>query len=375
MYDFAIIYERVFDYSGENITIGGIQTYLIELAKLISDEGYSVAIVQRSSVTFKLCHEGVSFIGCNHIEGKLPSYKYIARQAKELLKDNGVIIWGNDQKSIKVEGIKTVSIQHGITFDIEGYESKLKGFIARTPFNPIYRFIQRFNGRKSFEVSDFKVCVDYNFLNWYRTYISSKHLKNIVVIPNFTHLCQVSDLKKSERISVVFARRFVERRGCIIFAEAVKILYSQGYDFDVYFAGEGPLEQELRGLFYNEPRVVFTRFKAKDSQQFHSNKTISVVSSIGSEGTSLSLLEAMACKCAVVCTNVGGLTNIILDEHNGLICDPTSDSLALSLKRLLSDEALRSRVSENAYESIEDSFSLSKWKASWSDFLLQVRGN
>ncbi|WP_420491566.1 glycosyltransferase [Neobacillus drentensis] len=53
---------------------------------------------------------------------------------------------------------------------------------------------------------------------------------------------------------------------------------------------------------------------------------------LGSEGTSLSLLEAMAAKCAEIATNVGGMTNIILDNYNGLIINPDESELYLALE-------------------------------------------
>jgi glycosyltransferase involved in cell wall biosynthesis len=68
-----------------------------------------------------------------------------------------------------------------------------------------------------------------------------------------------------------------------------------------------------------------------------------------SEGTSLSLLEAMAAGKAIVATNVGGTAHILKNEYNSLLVPP-DDSLRLAdaILRLIGNSGLTNELSKNA---------------------------
>ncbi len=79
-----------------------------------------------------------------------------------------------------------------------------------------------------------------------------------------------------------------------------------------------------------------------------------------SEGLSNSLLEAMACGCAVVASRVGGSKEIIRHGENGMLFDlGDADQLASTLKLLLGEEDLCRRLGEAAARTIRQQFSLS----------------
>ena len=119
--------------------------------------------------------------------------------------------------------------------------------------------------------------------------------------------------------------------------------------------------------------VHFIRFASNESLQIHQDKDIAIIPTIGSEGTSLSLLEAMASGCAVVCTNVGGMTNIVLDHYNGLMINPDEESLYQAIKLLIEDPILKTSLQKHAYETAKASFSLEMWKERWRHILKKVK--
>ena len=77
------------------------------------------------------------------------------------------------------------------------------------------------------------------------------------------------------------------------------------------------------------------------------------------EGISNTLLEAMACGCAPVATDVGGNPELVEEGANGLLV-PAQDSAALAaaLARLASDPALRQRLAEASLTRVRSQFSL-----------------
>ncbi len=116
--------------------------------------------------------------------------------------------------------------------------------------------------------------------------------------------------------------------------------------------------------------VSFITYKSDESLSVHADKHIAVVPTLGSEGTSLSLLEAMASHCAVICTNVGGMTNIIIDRYNGLMINPNTEELYDAMKKAILDAKLRNRLAINAYNSVKEGFSFELWCEKWKSVLL-----
>lgn len=68
------------------------------------------------------------------------------------------------------------------------------------------------------------------------------------------------------------------------------------------------------------------------------------------EGWGLTVIEAMACKCAVVGTNTGVIPEIGVDSHNCLISNPMDiKGLADNIVKLIENDDLRRNISNNGY--------------------------
>jgi colanic acid/amylovoran biosynthesis glycosyltransferase len=72
-----------------------------------------------------------------------------------------------------------------------------------------------------------------------------------------------------------------------------------------------------------------------------------------SEGIANVVLEAMSCELAVITTDAGGINEVIRDHENGLLI-PTRDpeSVAVKLREVYNDQALRTRLGKNARQSV-----------------------
>lgn len=106
--------------------------------------------------------------------------------------------------------------------------------------------------------------------------------------------------------------------------------------------GDGPERQKLETLCKTlkvENKVLFTGFKV-NPQRYFNIIDIFLLSSL-SEGTSMTLLEAMAFEKPSVVTDVGGNPEIVVDGETGLVT-PTknSDQFSASINKLLSTSDL-----------------------------------
>lgn len=86
-----------------------------------------------------------------------------------------------------------------------------------------------------------------------------------------------------------------------------------------------------------------------------------------------SLLEAMACGCAVVSTATCMIPEIIKNGHNGFISNDESE-LKKYINNLLNDDKLRLSVGENARKTILDKFSENKFLDKWNQIFEKVYG-
>ena len=155
-------------------------------------------------------------------------------------------------------------------------------------------------------------------------------------------------------------------------AEVIKKIIARYDNVEVCFAGEGPDEDYLKSEFGDVPQVSFMKYNSKQAIEIHTKFDIAIVPTLGSEGTSLSLLEAMAAGCAVIATNVGGMTNIILNNYNGLLISPDAKSLFGAICYLIENNSELERLQKFAFETARKAFSISDWTSKWNEVLTEI---
>lgn len=76
------------------------------------------------------------------------------------------------------------------------------------------------------------------------------------------------------------------------------------------------------------------------------------------EGLPYVLLEAGLSKCAVVCSNISGNTDIIRDAENGILIDQTKENLVAAITRLIENPSERKRYGLALYETVTTKFAM-----------------
>lgn len=364
-----VIYHNFYTPDGKSESVGGIQTYLRNLLPYLVELGYEVLFFQKGDLEFHKDFRGVHVVGCIL---DAPKYK---DQVKQLLANaskgadlsNDILFFATTTDIVKNNYKKAIAIQHGITWDVEKHKNYSH---KRNCLQVFLKAILAFRTIKEMDYVSHIVCVDYNFLNWYRTQVAyTDHIFD--VIPNFVQIAETQE-KSNEQVKIIFARRFQTYRGTRLFAPVVRRLIDEGLNIHCTFAGDGPDAAYLHEMFDGNKQVSFIKYKSDESLDIHKSMDIAVIPTIGSEGTSLSLLEAMSAQCAVICTNVGGMTNVVIDGYNGIMISPESDELYYALVRLIKDRRLRQKLAWYAYETVREGFSLEIWKKKWKDVFTKI---
>lgn len=120
----------------------------------------------------------------------------------------------------------------------------------------------------------------------------------------------------SKRFSVGYLGRLDTPKGVHILINSAKKLLN--YEF--YIAGEGILENKLKGLAKNHKNINFLG-SLKEPLEFISKMDIIVVPSIR-EPLGNTIIEAGYCKKPVIASNVDGIAEIITHGTNGILIDP-----------------------------------------------------
>ncbi|MEI8654091.1 glycosyltransferase family 4 protein [Pseudoalteromonas sp. Hal273] len=370
----AIIYVNYLDEFG-NVKIGGIETYITSLSNAFVKNNVTPIIFQPyyKNEVFHLNGIQIICLKVDNIDG-------ILSEVPNYINSSDLIIFAGDQYSKKISTHKTICIQHGIYWDLPLEKSGIRGFLLQYKLIEMIYRLKRFKSVISnFNNSDYKVCVDYNFINWLRTITNVNNEETITVIPNFSKCIDkkaVADKlnTKRDKLKILFARRFEEYRGVNLFLNIAEKLVNIYPNVEIHFAGSGPGKEKIECLIKKFPdRVFITKYESSEVLSFTSQYDISVIPSIGSEGTSLSAIEAMSSATCVVSSNVGGLTNIIIDGYNGYICQPTEDSFFKRISMLIDNPEKIKETSEVAYNLAISSFSLTRWEKSWINLYNMVK--
>lgn len=375
----AILYHHFLDDKGEKRLIGGIQTYLYNLAILFEENKWEPIIFQCAGIEFEKKVEGIKVIGIKRVRGN--TFKNISalyQRAKDVVNiENDIIIFGADHASIKTDNNRAISIQHGISWDRAADKMRPNAPMINTLIGKtLWKAKINRNAKNIYENCTNRVCVDYNFLNWYKTIISGDISGNNWVIPNFSFIAERMLINEKviegERIRVLFARRFTDYRGSRIMADAALKILKEYNNVEFTFAGEGPDENWLKNKFINNDKVKFIKYMPEEAQKIHSSHHMSVVPSLASEGTSLSVVEAMSVGCVVIGASVGGITNMIINGYNGIMISPKTEEIYLSIKALLGSPEKRIKIAKCGYETAKNGFNIDIWKKRWVEVIKSI---
>ena len=138
---------------------------------------------------------------------------------------------------------------------------------------------------------------------------------------------------------IVTAGRLVPVKGYTYLVAALAQVITEIPNIRLVFLGDGELRGELSGQVKTlglEKQVLFLGMR-NDVPEIISCSDLFVLPSIN-EGFGVVLLEAMAMKCPIVATNVGGVPEVVLDGETGILVPPGDPvQLARGIIRLLKD--------------------------------------
>ncbi|MEQ3661806.1 MAG: glycosyltransferase family 4 protein [Flavobacterium sp.] len=176
-------------------------------------------------------------------------------------------------------------------------------------------------------------------------------------------------------IIIALVGRISRWKGQMILLEAFNKIACDFSNVKLAIIGSPPPNQEIF-LFNLEnkiteyqlnKKVVLIPFQNNISEIWQSID-IAVVPSTEPEPFGMVAIEAMLAEKAVIGSNHGGLSEIIVDKETGFLITPNNvNELEEKLIELISNEALRNKMGQNGFKRVKDKFSVKSYVNSFQE--------
>lgn len=158
-------------------------------------------------------------------------------------------------------------------------------------------------------------------------------------------------------IDILFVGRLIEIKGVQYILKSIKRLQRKNMYPKLVIIGDGPYREELYKLTENLHIEKQVQFRGQVSQKeliesYQKSKCV-VLPSIQKEGIMSTLLEAAACRNAIITTTGTSMAEFAKDNQNAILVKPCDDiDLSNKIYSLLNNEELINKISNNAYNEV-----------------------
>ena len=234
--------------------------------------------------------------------------------------------------------------------------------------------------RRALHWFDKILSVDTSLTRFAQMFLYEKSSK-IEVAYNFVDLEKFhpsSDFQ-AEKFTILYPRNISFARGVHLLVPMANYLKNQGINFVIKMVGAGfdaynmgkyeqVLHQEIKENDLENYFDFVGRIPHEKMPELFQNCHLVMVPTYFSEGTSLSCLEAMASGKPVVVSNIGGLSDLVMDKHNGFISSPDAIAIAKNIEYVYQNYDKMGEITQTALKIVTQNNSLKSWEQKIAKF-------
>lgn len=355
-----------FNYEGTNYYSGGAERYLVDLHSVCKNLNLNFDIYQNANKPFIRKFREVTVIGMHNKNVPLNySESFFKTQMEKYINmtsgKSQLHIFSAFHECYPLKCSPSIGISHGISWDNKA--------------NKAVDGIDFWNNKKMFINSalncDKMISVDTNTANWFQTIDYELGNQKVNVITNYVdtkEFCPDDSFKKKDKIVITYPRRLYEPRGMYLLLDIVDDLFSKYDNIEIHFVGKGFDEDvnKIKEKMKIYPDKLFCySMEPEKMHEVYKKSDISLVPTLYSEGTSLSCLEAMSTGNIVVCTRIGGLTDLVINGLNGYLIEPNKKSLLETLENIIENIDKQDKIKKNAIDTAK-ALNKNLWKDKWT---------
>ncbi|MTI59420.1 MAG: glycosyltransferase family 4 protein [Firmicutes bacterium] len=300
------------------------------------------------------------------ILGKFRKVLSFKRKINKMIKFLNAFNYGEYDIINAHDVVSAVAAEGNIVLTLHGYfanETINYGNFTNAHKAEIYNFSKSIE-KKAIEKSDAIITVDSNIKDYVINEFKCAEEKiftiyNAIDTKEFIPICQedINIIRKKFDITensfvILIPRRYVKKNGVKYAAKALKLMKEK--DIFMIFIGRGPEKENLKKELQGDKRaVVMNAVSHEKIVDYYKLSDVVLIPSIISddveEATSLSMLEGMACGKPVICSNIGGMKEVITSGENGLLVDQRSPiQIVEAIIKLKKNKLYRDKIGNNA---------------------------
>lgn len=176
-------------------------------------------------------------------------------------------------------------------------------------------------------------------------YYDSMVIRKAYNVPYYSDIQKFLTSKRvnneTNTIKLLFAGKFIKRKGIDLLIEVVKSKYFPNIEF--HFLGTGPLQKDVIDLCESNDYCFYHGFVEREQMaDFYIDKDVLILPG-RHDGWGMVIQEAMASGLGIISTqNVGAALDLV-DSENGILIEPSKNSLSQALESLNYKTILRWR--------------------------------
>lgn len=362
-----------------NPKFGGIERVTDVLTKSLINRGATVYYLSEASYKGQLEYNlpAPSF-GLDDITTS-ERWRYV----DNIIKDNRIRLIINQRGQMESmsylyghKGVQVISVLHSapkafikcelchiLKFNALKLTSRLRYLIKLILYPLIYLYrlclaIRYF--RRQFEYIDENsaaiVLLSEKYKSDFRAILGKRETTRLFGIPNMNTFSSVQvECNTKDKVVLYVGRLNKEEKNPSRLLKIWKKIYNKFPEWRLIFVGEGEEREYLERYVdkYNMSRVTFTGVQSQVEDYYRIASIVCLTSNF--EGWGLALTEGMQYGCVpMTFNNYKAASDIIDDGINGYLVSPYNlNEYAARLSRLMSDDAIRERMSQSAIEKVK----------------------
>ncbi len=362
--------------------LGGTETFVYEYARTLALKGHKVFVVCVDEGDFhrqfipgvEMCNISLKLMkGLGWFEKFFPVSELMlsfsafqeVRKKEKFVKVDVVEVMDYFRSGIFFALNKRFPLvlrMHGWMFNWQGKKLTALGNLS------LFQWWQKIMAQKVISSADEVISVSRDFAE-YASLAWSFQGKEVTVVHNAVNQLIYSPLQgiKKEK-SVLFVGKISKIKGVAVLAKAIPEILKDFPDVKFYFAGRDvywPDEQMtgqefLKKVVPNRNLVFLGELTQDKLVPYYQKMEVCVFPSMY-EPFGLVAIEAMACQCAIVASNTGGIKEIVESDKDGLLVPPDEPVLlARALIKMLQDENFRAKCVTSALSKVSRCFTLDR---------------
>lgn len=349
---------------------GGGERVLEDFVNLLKKIGYKVNLYQFSHEYKVARFRGHKIQGIGNITNKYNPVSGFKQGLEYFIKKSNEEAQGIYLLSMNLAmcsfNLPTITTSHGIMFN----HCEKNNFL-----NPI-ESLDRF--KSWIRNSTHTISCDTDTMHLMSVYYP-ENIKKMTYIPNYVDLNKFTPKEKKDDgiFRILYPRRLQHARGYHTLMSAADILLDKYQNIEILFIGKGNKAEtdDLHNWMQKkDKRVKHYEYKYYQMPSAYDNVSVGLVPTAYSEGTSLSCLELLASNVLPITTWVGGLSDIVQPNVNGIVIQPNNPSeLIKAIEYVMNNPLEVNRMRDNGLRMIK-SFSKEIWEKRITDVVKKVYG-